>query len=265
MLTLHDLVASATLRRPNDAECPNRAIPGFWVDSRQVQPGGAFIALKGEQQDGHDFVGDAFARGARVALVSRWPQTEQPYARWEAGRVQALSEADAELPLCLKVDDSLTALQNLAADWRARFDVRVVAITGSVGKTTTKELVYSVLSRRYRTLRSSGNYNNEIGLPLTLLTLDGQHQRVVLEMGMYQLGEIARLVQIARPSIGVITNVGPSHLERLGSLERIAQAKAELVEGLPADGVALLNYDDPLVRPMAQQTRARVFFYGLNP
>ncbi len=140
----------------------------------------------------------------------------------------------------------------------------MVGVTGSVGKTTTKELIASVLSRRFHTLKSEGNYNTEIGLPLTLLHLEPSHERAVLEMGMYALGDIAQLAAIARPHIGVVTNVGPVHLERLGTIERIAQAKSELPAALPEDGVAILNGDDPRVRAMAEKTKARVFFYGLD-
>ena len=166
------------------------------------------------------------------------------------------------------VPDSLVALQQVAAHWRAQRATVAVGITGSVGKTTTKEIVANVLAQRYNTLRSEGNLNNEIGLPLTLLRLTPEHERVVLEMGMYALGEITRLCELARPRIGVVTNVGPTHLERLGSIERIAQAKSELPQALPPaeeGGVAILNADDPLVLAMASLTRARVFTYGLNP
>jgi UDP-N-acetylmuramoyl-tripeptide--D-alanyl-D-alanine ligase len=147
-------------------------------------------------------------------------------------------------------------------------NVVAIGITGSVGKTTTKEIVANVLAQRHATLRSEGNLNNEIGLPLTLLRLTPEHRRVVLEMGMYTLGEITRLCELARPRIGVVTNVGPTHLERLGTIDRIAQAKSELPRALPPaedGGVAILNADDPLVLAMAGVTRARVFTYGLNP
>jgi len=163
------------------------------------------------------------------------------------------------------VKDSLASLQKWAAYWRRQHRVRVVGVTGSVGKTTTKEMIHSVLSRRFRTLKSEGNYNNEIGLPLTLLQLIPRHQRVVVEMGMYGLGEIAQLAQIAQPVIGVVTNVGPTHLERLGTLARIAQAKRELVEALPPEGVAILNGDDEQVMAMADYTPARALCYGLRP
>jgi UDP-N-acetylmuramoyl-tripeptide--D-alanyl-D-alanine ligase len=145
--------------------------------------------------------------------------------------------------------------------------VRVAGVTGSVGKTTTKELIAAVLARRYVTLKSEASYNNEIGLPLTLMHLTGEHERVVLEMVMYDVGEIADLARIALPHVGVVTIVGPVHLERLGTIERIAQAKRGLVEALPPapEGVAILNYDDERVRVMAQATKARIFYYGLSP
>jgi UDP-N-acetylmuramoyl-tripeptide--D-alanyl-D-alanine ligase len=141
----------------------------------------------------------------------------------------------------------------------------VIGITGSVGKTTTKEITAAVLAARYRVLKNEANYNNEIGLPLTLLRLEPHHQRAVLEMGMYAQGEIRTLCEIARPEVGVVTNVGPSHLERLGSLEAIAAAKSELPESLPPQGFAVLNADDPLVMAMAGRTRARPLTYGLAP
>jgi UDP-N-acetylmuramoyl-tripeptide--D-alanyl-D-alanine ligase len=166
----------------------------------------------------------------------------------------------------LLVPDTLRGLQHLAAYWRSlHADCRVVGITGSVGKTTTKELVAAVLRQRFCTLKSLGNYNNEIGLPLTMMRLHPAVEWVVQELGMYSLGEIAYLAQIAQPEIGVVTNVGPVHLERLGSLERIAQAKAELPEALPAQGVAILNGDDPWVRAMGQQTKAQsILCFGLD-
>ncbi len=233
------------------------------IDSRQSAPGSLFVALPGERTDGHAHVAHAFSRGAQAALVGR--PVDAPGVLIDARQPQTWSLISGKEPVCILVDDPLHALQRLAAAWRARLNPRVVGITGSVGKTTTKEITAAVLSQRYVTLKSQGNLNNEIGLPLTVLDLDGHHQRMVLEMGMYDVGEIAQLCRIARPHVGVITNVGPVHLERLGTIERIAQAKAELVEALPADGVAVLNADDPLVAAMAGQTQAQVFWYGLSP
>jgi UDP-N-acetylmuramoyl-tripeptide--D-alanyl-D-alanine ligase len=167
-------------------------------------------------------------------------------------------------PLCLLVDSTVKALQQIASHWRRQLNLRVIGVTGSVGKSTTKELVAAVLSVRYRTLKSTGNLNNEIGLPLTILQLNREHQRAVLEMGFYVPGEIRLLCDIALPQIGVITNVGTVHAERAGSQDTIARGKAELVEALPADGIAVLNFDDPRVRAMRSLTKAQVFFYGLS-
>jgi UDP-N-acetylmuramoyl-tripeptide--D-alanyl-D-alanine ligase len=260
MLTLADLMEGLTGQRPPDLE---QKLTDVIIDSRQARPGSLFVALKGERGDGHDFVADAFERGAIAAIVER----ELDIGYWvldtSISDLQYLI-SNIQLPACFIVEDSLKALQQLAAYWRSRHTPRVVGVTGSVGKTTTKEVIYSVLSQRFRTLKSEGSYNNEIGLPLTLLKLEPSHQRVVLEMGMYYLGEIAELAAIARPHIGVVTNVGPTHLERLGTIERIAQAKTELVEALPDDGVAVLNGDDPWVRQMAAKTKAKVFYYGLD-
>ena len=235
----------------------------FVIDSRQAEPGDVFVAFRGEQTDGHLYVADAFSRGAIAALIERDIETEANVINVRLGSTAPMS---VSLPVCLRVENTLKALQALAGWWRIRFpDVRVIGITGSVGKSSTKELAAAVVSRAFNVLQSEGNLNNEIGLPLTLLKLEDGYQRAVLEMGMYARGEIAVLCEIARPAVGVVTNIGPVHLERLGSIENIALAKAELVEALPGDGVAILNYDDLLVRQMAAKTRARVLFYGLDP
>lgn len=232
------------------------------VDSRLAQAGSLFVALKGEHGDGHNYVADAFSRGAAAAIVARRVEPCTVQIDTKRDPKAALAQIDGQ-PLCIKVPDTLKALQDIAAHWRKRFEVRVIGVTGSTGKTSTKETIYSVLSRAFHTLKSPGNYNNEIGLPLALLELDGTQEKAVLEMGMYALGEIRELAEIAQPQVGVVTNVGPSHMERLGSIEAIAQAKAELVEALPPGGVAILNGDDPRVREMAGKTPAQVLFYGL--
>ncbi len=162
----------------------------------------------------------------------------------------------------VRVADALTALGAVAAGWRRRFDPLVVGITGSIAKTSTKEAVATVLAAARRTLRSEGNQNNEIGLPLTLLRLGPEHEAAVLEMGMYVSGEIADLAAMARPSIGVVTAVQPVHLSRIGSLEAVERAKGELLEALPADGTAVLNADDPIVTGMDRRTVARAMRYG---
>jgi UDP-N-acetylmuramoyl-tripeptide--D-alanyl-D-alanine ligase len=260
MLTLADVVEGLTGTRPAHAVQPVRR---FVVDSRQAAPRDVFAALRGERTDGHLYVAQAFSRGAIAALIDRDIDIDATVVDARPGSV---IPATLPLPVCLRVSDVLTALQSLAGSWRARFPaLRAIGITGSVGKTSTKELTAAVLSRAFDVLKSEGNLNNEIGLPLTLLELDEHHQRAVLEMGMYARGEIAQLCSIARPAVGVITNVGPVHLERLGTIETVAQAKAELVEALPRDGVAILNYDDERVRSMASLTQARVLYYGLDP
>lgn len=241
---------------------PNREVEATVIDSREAGRNSLFVALPGQHTDGHHYVAHAFSRGACAALVQRPVSSDAPLL--DTQRPNTSLALDPDSPVCILVDDTLLGLQEVAAAWRSRFSPRVIAITGSVGKTSTKELATQVLSQRYATLKNTGNLNNELGLPLTLLQLHENHQRVVLEMGMYDLGEIARLCEIARPQVGVITNVGPVHLERLGTIERIAAAKAELVAALPPDGVAVLNADDPLVATMATQTTARVFTYGLT-
>lgn len=234
------------------------------IDSRVASPGCLFVALEGETTDGHEYVGDAFQRGAAAALIEH--ELEGDFPLLDLRDDPAPDEPPAP-PLCLLVESSLEGLQAIAAHWRRKLDVRVIGITGSVGKSTTKELIAEVLSRRYRTLKNPGNLNNEIGLPLTLLELRESHDRAVLEMGFYVPGEIALLCDLALPHVGVVTNVSQVHMERAGSLEAIVAGKSELVENLPPgpEGVAVLNYDDERVRGMAEKTEAEIFYYGLSP
>src|SRR5688572_446472 len=223
------------------------SIDGASVDSRRVTPGSIYVALRGERLDGHRFVVDAVRAGAVAALVER--------------PVDLPPDLDAAI---VRVDDPLVALQELAAWWRSRHAVRVVGITGSTGKTIAKEIAADVLSRQLTTLRNEGNLNSETGLPMTLLRLAPEHEVAVLEMSMYTVGEIARLAEIARPEVGVVLAVHPAHLERAGSIERIAQAKAELPMALPGDGLAVLNADDPRVAAMGDVTSATVRTFGLG-
>ena len=262
MLTLADVIEGLAGRRPERLEQP---ISTTVIDSRQAEPGALFIALKGEHADGHDYVADAFSRGAAAAIVER--DVTVSGLMWDLTDPARTLPSAWSLPLVLKTASSLQALQQMATFWRRQHELRVVGITGSVGKTTTKELAAAVLARRYVTLKSEASYNNEIGLPLALMHLTNEHERAVLEMGMYDVGEIADLARIARPHVGVVTIIGPVHLERARTIERIVKAKMELVEALPPtpEGVAILNYDDERVRGMAQATQARVFYYGLSP
>jgi UDP-N-acetylmuramoyl-tripeptide--D-alanyl-D-alanine ligase len=210
------------------------------TDSRAADVDSLFVALAGEHVDGHDFVPAGLAAGALGCLVSRLPDV-----------------TDQTLPgtrYLFLTGDPLLALQRIATTWRLGHRAEVVGITGSVGKTTAKEIVAGVLGNARRVLKSEGNLNTEIGMPLMLLGLTDQHDVAVLEMGMYVPGDIALLAGIAAPRIGIVTNVAPIHLERAGSIERIARAKSELVAALPADGVAILNADDPWTRAMAESS-----------
>jgi UDP-N-acetylmuramoyl-tripeptide--D-alanyl-D-alanine ligase len=228
---------------------PGRRVESVIIDSRTAEPGAVFFALPGERVDGHDFVEAAAARGCSGAVVSRVPGCEQ--------------QLPAGFGLVL-VDDVLRALGALAA-WHRRFvRASVVGVTGSAGKTTTKDMIAAVLSAGFRVVATSGNMNNEIGLPLTLMELTPEHQVAVVEMAMRAQGEITALSRIACPDVGVITNVGSAHIGLLGSKINIAAAKAELIEALPPHGFAVLNGDDVLVRPMAELVPRRALLYGLS-
>jgi UDP-N-acetylmuramoyl-tripeptide--D-alanyl-D-alanine ligase len=242
-LTADDLVRATGGRLLNRSD---RAIRGAAVDSRLVGRLQLFVALPGERTDGHAHLAEAVERGASALLVTRPPADAT-----SLGDVTVVRVADAE-----------AALGAVAADWRQRFDPVVVGITGSIAKTSTKEAVAAVLGATRHVLKSEGNQNNEIGLPLTLLRLGPEHDAAVLEMGMYVSGEIADLAAMARPSIGVVTAVQAVHLSRIGSLEAIEQAKGELLEALPASGTAVLNEDDPIVARMDRRTAADVVRYG---
>jgi len=223
------------------------AFAGVTNDSRVARPGELFVALETEKRDGHDFIADAVARGVAGVVV----QNEEillPEGVW-----------------AFLVRDTKHAIGELARYWRARFPrLRAIVIAGNVGKTTTKELTAAVLSKRFNVLKSPANFNDEVGLAMTLFQLDEGHERAVLEVGMFEAGEIRRLCEIARPSVAVVLNVGPTHMERLGSIEAIAAAKAEAIEALTEDGCAVLNADDPEVAAMATKTRARVLTFGVD-
>ena len=225
----------------------NQPVTGYSIDTRTLAQGDLFFAIRGERYDAHDFVAAALERGARAAVVSRD----------RAGEFY-------QQPLLI-VEDPLIALQTLAAAVRLHWNKRVVAVTGSAGKTTTKEAVAEVLAARFHVLRSQGNLNNEFGLPLQLLKLQPEHEMAVVEMGMSHAGEIAMLARIARPDWGVVTNVGNAHAQNFpDGIAGIARAKYELVEGLPADGVAFLNGDDPYVRQFGRDFLGRAIYYGLG-
>jgi UDP-N-acetylmuramoyl-tripeptide--D-alanyl-D-alanine ligase len=263
LLKLIDLIEALTNNVITSLDAP---ITNVIIDSRQAIEGSLFIALPGEHVNGHDFVSNAFNNGARFALVDQeMPQDFLVVDLQNYDRSQDLL-TNLISPVCLRVENTLSALQKFAASWRKKHPLRTIGITGSVGKTSTKELTASLLSQKYQVLKNTGNRNNEIGLPLTLLEIEDQHEFAVLEMGFYVPGEIKTLCNIARPHIGLVTNIGTVHAERAGSQENIAMGKSELVQALPAapEGLAILNKDDPWVRKMADQTRAQVTTYGIQ-
>lgn len=264
MLTLNDVFEALTGSR---IDAPQLIISEAAIDSRLVIPAAMFVALPGERVDGHNYIEQAFSKGAHIALVERDLSAQFAQVDLRPGRLPE-SFTLPQTPFCILVNNSLEAFQQVARFWRRKLpDLRVVGITGSVGKSTTKELVAEVLSYRYRTVKNPGSLNNETSLPLTLLRLSEGAQYAVLEMGFYVPGEIAFLCDLALPQVGLVTNIGTVHAERAGSQEAIARGKAELVQALPPaslGGVAILNYDDPWVRPMAEKTQARVFYYGLD-
>jgi UDP-N-acetylmuramoyl-tripeptide--D-alanyl-D-alanine ligase len=225
---------------------------GYSIDSRTVSAGDLFFAVRGDRLDGHDYVQAAFARGAVSAVVSR-------------ARVATLPDAVLALPLLI-AEDPLAALQSLAAHVRRRWGKRVVAITGSAGKTTTKEAVAAALGAQLNVLKSRGNLNNGFGLTLQLLRLEPEHEIAVVEMGMNHAGEIAALARIAIPDWGVVTNVGTAHIENFPDGQAgIARAKLELVAALPASGVAFLNCDDPYLSQFGREFQGRVIYFGAGP
>jgi UDP-N-acetylmuramoyl-tripeptide--D-alanyl-D-alanine ligase len=263
MLTLGTVLEALT---GQTFEHMTQVITDAAIDSRLVIPGSMFVAIQGERVDGHEYVQEAIQLGAVVLLIEREISVTIPVLDIR----KSLEETDlksVEIPLAIFVDSTVEALQKIATTWRQKLSLRVIGITGSVGKSTTKELTADVLGQRYRTLKNPGNLNNEIGLPLSLLRLTKSYECAVLEMGFYVPGEIALLCRIAKPQVGVITNVSHVHMERAGSLDAIVKGKGELVQGLPPkpEGVAILNYDEPLVREMAHDTEAEIFYYGLSP
>ncbi len=221
---------------------PDVAIDGVSFDSRTIAAGQLFVPLV-DQRDGHDFIESALARGASAYLTSKpiWPGTKGT---------------------AIEVPDTLAALMRLAGARRRRSTATVIGITGSVGKTSTKDLMWAALGSSRRTWANESSFNNDQGLPTTIVNAPDDTEVMILEMGMRGFGEIARLCDIARPSIGIVTRVAEAHSDRVGGIDGVAQAKAELIRALPSDGVAILNADDPRVASMAKLTSARVLLFG---
>jgi UDP-N-acetylmuramoyl-tripeptide--D-alanyl-D-alanine ligase len=255
ILTLAEAAIGAGAMLEAPASVPNAGAleaRGYSIDSRTVEPGELFFAVRGERHDGHSFVAAALARGAVAAVVSR-------------ARVATLPDEALSSPLLI-AEDPLLALQTLAAHVRRQWGKRVVAITGSAGKTTTKEATAAALGVKFNVLKSQGNLNNGFGLPLQLLRLRPEHEIAVVEMGMNHAGEIEALARIASPDWGVVTNVGNAHVENFAEGQAgIARAKFELVAALPASGVAFLNCSDPYVSQFGRDFPGRVVYFGNGP
>lgn len=245
-LTLADAARILGCPPPADAA----RIEGYAIDSRTSRPGDLFFALPGQRADGHDFVLAALGGGAAGAVVSRaaYPRFQEPFRR-----------------RLLAVEDPVAALQSLARAVRRRWGKKIIGITGSSGKTSTKEMIARILSCHYRVLKSEGNLNNHLGVPLSLLRLSPAHDIAVVEMGMNHAGEITRLAELAEPQVGVFTNVGPVHLGNFASVEAIAEAKRELARALPPNGVMVLNADDALVARFSEGFGGAVLRYGFEP
>ncbi|HTG00300.1 MAG TPA: UDP-N-acetylmuramoyl-tripeptide--D-alanyl-D-alanine ligase [Nitrospirota bacterium] len=226
-------------------------ITGISIDSRSIKEGELFVALKGPRFDGHDFVPDALKKGACGALVER-TSLEKKYA------------VLGGLKNILPVEDTLFALQEMAIAHRRKFTIPVVAVTGSNGKTTTKEMIAAMAKQKGPVLKNEGNLNNHIGVPLTLMNLNERHRAAVLEMGMSAAGEIDVLARIVAPTIGVITNIGPAHLEFFGSLDKIADAKGELLDNLNSDAVAVLNADDAFCEKLRTKFNGPIVTFGME-
>jgi UDP-N-acetylmuramoyl-tripeptide--D-alanyl-D-alanine ligase len=241
----HEELAAATSGRW--AGTPPAGVEGVSTDTRTLGPGSLFVALRGERFDGHAFLAEAAARGAAAAVVDE---------RFAAG------DAGAAGPARLVVADTLAALGAIARLHRTRFQIPVVAVTGSNGKTTTREMIAAILATRGKVLKTEGNLNNEVGVPLTLLGLDAAHSAAVIEMGMNHPGEIARLAAIALPQVGVVTLAAPAHLEGLGTVDAVADAKAELYQGLPPGGIAIANADDARMLRRAQASGRRMVTFS---
>lgn len=276
MLSLAEIVVGVQIAAQPSHHLPaplaSLPISGACIDSREAIADSLFVALHGERVDGHDYIAAAAARGARAVLVKRGRiadshalGSDRPVVTLDPDENAWPQAAPTNAVFLIAVDDPLLAMQRLATRHRTQRDLVVVGITGSVGKTSTKEVLAAMLAPTMRTHKSPRSYNSENTLPLVVLGIEPQHQIAVLEMGIYNKGDLALLCQIAQPQIGIVTNVGPSHLERMHTLENVAAAKSELVRALPPDGWAILNYDDERVRPMRELTQARVFTYGLDP
>lgn len=248
-------VISARVLAGDIAGWMNQPIRNISLDTRSLKRGDLFLAIRGDRFDGHDFVGRALSQGAIGAVV---------IDSYDTTRLSFKRSLKRGRPCILGVRDPLWAYQQLAAYHRSKFHVPVVAVTGSNGKTTTKEMVASVMARRWKILKTEGNLNNRLGVPQTLFRLNPRHQGAVIELGVDNLGQTTSLCEMARPTMGIITNIGPDHLEFFGSMDASAQAKAELLDVLPVEGAVILNADDSYYDYLAARARCRVVSFGFS-
>jgi UDP-N-acetylmuramoyl-tripeptide--D-alanyl-D-alanine ligase len=232
---------------------PTQGFEKIGIDSRDISTGDVFVAIVGDVHDGHTFANDVVQQGVSGLIISRDRTADLPISEWQSQHIA-----------CVAVSDTTRALGDLAAFHRSRTDIPVAAITGSNGKTTTRQMTAQVVAQKYNTLSTIGNYNNQIGVPLTLLRLTREYEQAVVELGTNSPGEIARLARICAPDIGVITNVGPAHLEGLGSMDGVMREKEQLIKHLKAGGKAVLNADDRRVYQMANRTDREVLLFGLS-
>jgi len=223
---------------------PEAEIKNISTDTRKIMPGDLFIPLVGDNFDGHDFIANAFENSICGYMTSR--------------STEIIPDA-----IIIKVDDTLKALQDIAGYYRDKFNIPIIGVTGSIGKTSTKEMIYNVLSKKYSVLKTKGNFNNHVGLPLTLLNLSKEHNAAVVEMGMSGMGEISILSRIAKPHIAVITNIGLAHIGKLGSQRNILKAKTEIFNGMDQDGIVVLNADDSLLYELKDSIKLNVTYFGL--
>ena len=243
-MTLTNIAAACNGKLQGLNSNENKKISGVAIDSRLVKKDYLFIATPGEKVDGHDFIQAAFEQGARAVICEKVPShAKGPY---------------------ILVDDSLLALRQIATWYRLQLDIKVVGITGSVGKTSAKEFVSNVLSQKYNILKTEGNFNNEIGLPLTILRIRDYHEIAVLEMGINHFGEMSRLSNIAKPDIAIITNIGDSHLEFLGSRQGVLKAKSEIFDFINPDAKVILNGNDPLLTSIQEVKGQKPIFFGID-
>ena len=227
----------------SDETIADTEVTSIVSDSRKIEKGGLFVAIKGNVVDGHDYIESAYAQGVMAVMSQKELDTEQPY---------------------ILIDDPYIAVKKLAKFYREGLDIKVVGVTGSVGKTSTKEMIYSVLNEKYNTLKTDGNFNNELGLPLTVFRIRDEHEIAVLEMGISDFGEMTRLTEIAKPDVAVITNVGFCHLEKLGTRDGVLKAKTEIFNSLAKDGKIILNGDDYKLATVSEYNGIKPVFFHVS-